>query len=119
MQSTKRPASTATSRRQAVRSGLLAGGAMFVGGLAKDAHASDSTYSDSLSKGDIAILRFLAAAEIIEIDRWVQCAELGGIASTANYAYRAALSNLGSDGPQYITSNTLDEQSHADFLNAY
>jgi hypothetical protein len=33
--------------------------------------------------------------------------------------YQAALSNLDSDGPQYITSNTLDEVSHANFLNAY
>ena len=119
MQSTKESAGTATSRRQVVRGGLLAGGAMFVGGLAKSAHASDSTYSDSLPEGDIAILRFLAAAEIIESDLWVQYAELGGIADTANNAYRVALSNLDSDGPQYITSNTLDEQSHADFLNAY
>jgi hypothetical protein len=29
------------------------------------------------------------------------------------------LSNLDSDGPQYISSNTLDEVSHATFLNAY
>jgi hypothetical protein len=29
------------------------------------------------------------------------------------------LSNLDGDGPQYITSNTLDEVSHATFLNAY
>ena len=33
--------------------------------------------------------------------------------------YQTALSNLDSDGPQYITSNTLDEVSHANFLNAY
>jgi hypothetical protein len=33
--------------------------------------------------------------------------------------YQIALSNLDSDGPQYITSNTLDEMSHAAFLNAY
>jgi len=30
-----------------------------------------------------------------------------------------ALSNLDGDGPQYIASNTLDEVSHATFLNAY
>jgi hypothetical protein len=34
-------------------------------------------------------------------------------------AYQAALSNLDSDGPQYITSNTLDEMSHAIFLNGF
>src|ERR1700691_2549749 len=34
-------------------------------------------------------------------------------------SYQAALSNLDTDGPQYITSNTNDEISHATFLNAY
>ena len=34
-------------------------------------------------------------------------------------SYQAALSNLDGDGPQYITSNTNDEISHATFLNAY
>jgi hypothetical protein len=33
--------------------------------------------------------------------------------------YQGALMNLDGDGPQYITSNTLDEVSHAEFLNAY
>ncbi|MFY9936830.1 MAG: hypothetical protein WAK33_08170, partial [Silvibacterium sp.] len=33
--------------------------------------------------------------------------------------YQAALSNLDGDGPQYITSNTIDEISHATFLNGY
>jgi len=33
--------------------------------------------------------------------------------------YQVALSNLDPDGPQYITSNTADEVSHATFLNAY
>ena len=81
-----------------------------------------------LSEGDAAILRFLAAAELIEADLWIQYAELGGIGNnppvevgpnpTLN-AYQSALSNLDGDGPQYITSNTLDEVSHATFLNAY
>jgi hypothetical protein len=34
-------------------------------------------------------------------------------------AYQAALSNLDTDGPQYIASNTLDEMSHAIFLNGF
>jgi hypothetical protein len=82
----------------------------------------------TLGRGDIAILRFLAAAELIEADLWIQYAELGGIgdnppievdpSQTLN-AYQSALSNLDTDGPQYISSNTLDEMSHADFLNAY
>ena len=35
--------------------------------------------SGPLNSGDIAILRFLAAAELIESDLWIQYAELGGI----------------------------------------
>lgn len=85
-------------------------------------------YGPRIGEGDAAILRFLAVAELIETDLWIQYAELGGIGNnrpievdpneTLN-PYQAALSNLDSDGPQYITSNTLDEMSHANFLNAY
>jgi hypothetical protein len=121
-------------RRSFMKSGLLAGGAATVGaGLlanASSARAQDWKDGGSLDKGDIAILRFLAAAEIIESDLWIQYAELGGIGdnppvevdpnetNTLN-PYQTALSNLDTDGPQYITSNTLDEVSHATFLNAY
>ena len=71
-----------------------------------------------LTKGDVAILRFLAAAEILESDLWTQYNELGGV-NGGNPAYMAALSNLDSDMPQYIADNTDDEISHATFLNAY
>src|ERR1700727_2686589 len=83
-----------------------------------------------LSEGDAAILRFLAAAELIEADLWTQYAELGGIGNDQPIEinpnpnpplnnYQLALSDLDSDGPQYITSNTNDEISHANFINAY
>jgi hypothetical protein len=84
--------------------------------------------SSRLSAGDVAILRFLAAAELIESDLWIQYADLGGIGDLLPIEvnpnenlnpYQGALSNLDSDGPQYISSNTLDEVSHAAFLNAY
>ena len=117
-----------------MKSGLLAGGAATVGAglLANATSAGAQEWNDggSLDRGDIAILRFLAAAELIEADLWTQYAELGGIGdnppveidpnetATLN-PYQAALSNLDSDGPQYISSNTLDEVSHATFLNAY
>ncbi len=74
--------------------------------------------SAQLAAGDVAILRFLAAAELIEADLWVQYAELGGIPE-GNPAYTAALENIDDDMPQYITDNTGDELSHAAFLNAY
>jgi len=74
--------------------------------------------SRGVTAGDIAILRFLAAAELIETDLWQQYNELGGV-NGGNSAYMAALSNLDSDMPQYISDNTDDEVSHARFLNAY
>src|ERR1700722_16926420 len=74
--------------------------------------------SNSLNTGDTAILRFLAAAEILETDLWTQYEELGGV-NGGNAAYIAALQNLDGDMPQYITDNTDDELSHDQFLNAY
>ncbi len=74
--------------------------------------------SAGIGEGDVAILRFLAAAELIESDLWSQYNELGG-AGGGNPAYVAALSNLDADMPQYISDNTDDELSHARFLNAY
>jgi hypothetical protein len=68
-----------------------------------------------LNPGDAAILRFLAAAELIEADLWTQYAELRGIGKNPPVEidpnqsmnnYQIALSNLDSDGPQYIASNT-------------
>jgi hypothetical protein len=74
--------------------------------------------STAITAGDAAILRFLAAVELIESDLWVQYNELGGVKG-GNSAYMAALSNLDADMPQYISDNTDDELSHAAFLNAY
>jgi hypothetical protein len=125
---TRRP----VDRRYFMKSGLLASGAATVGvGLLANensARAQDRDADGRLDAGDVSILRFLAAAELIEADLWTQYAELGGIGDnlpievnpnqTPN-SYQAALSNLDSDGPQYITSNTLDEVSHATFLNGY
>ncbi len=118
------------NRRSFMRSGVLAGGVALGAGLLNkgtSAFAQDSN-SGRLTKGDAAILRFLAAAELIESDLWTQYAELGGIGTNPPIevdpnqslnSYQLALSNLDSDGPQYIASNTLDEVSHAAFLNAY
>lgn len=79
----------------------------------------------SLSKGDAAILRFLAAAEIIESDLWQQYNELGGIqddevpGGSGSPEYTAALKMLDGDMDQYIHDNTDDELSHWHFINAY
>jgi hypothetical protein len=122
----KRP----VNRRSFMKSGLLAGGAAVGAGLLAKEPSARAQESGYLNSGDAAILRFLAAAEIIESDLWQQYADLGGIGNNQPIEvnpnptpplnpYQVALSNLDSDGPQYITSNTLDEVSHANFLNAY
>ncbi|MGB2602238.1 MAG: hypothetical protein WBC78_01495 [Candidatus Sulfotelmatobacter sp.] len=126
------PTRRAANRRSFLKSSMIAGAAATVGAgiLSRGipAFAQGSSSSSSLSKGDIAILRFLAAAELIESDLWTQYAELGGIGKLQPIEvspneklnpYQTALSNLDSDGPQYIASNTLDEVSHAEFINAY
>lgn len=112
------------NRRGFMTSGMIAAGAATAGTLlpvsARTAFAQNlSGASTSLTKGDIAILRFLAAAELIESDLWQQYTELGGVTEGAQNNYQLALQFLDGDGSQYITSNTIDEISHATFLNAY
>jgi hypothetical protein len=106
-------------RRSFLKSIGIAGATLSAGALlAGESSAQTSHSSQSLSKGDAALLRFAAAAELIEADLWQQYNELGGVQG-GNPAYIAALSNLDGDMPQYIADNTDDELSHAAFLNAY
>jgi hypothetical protein len=78
-----------------------------------------------LARGDVAILQFLAAAEIVESDLWQQYNELAGIqdgevpGGSGNPAYTEAVSVLDEDMDQYIHDNTDDEFSHVAFINAY
>jgi hypothetical protein len=94
--------------------------------LMTEGKAQATPTTGKLSKGDAALLRFAAWAEIVESDLWVQYNELGGETApndgppnVGNALYKLALQNLDSDMPQYITDNTDDELSHAAFLNAY
>ena len=78
-----------------------------------------------LTRGDAAMLRFAAAAEILETDFWVQYNELAGIQDSeepdgsGNPLFTAALAVLDSDMAQYVHDNTDDEFTHQNFLNAY
>ena len=80
---------------------------------------------DIITVGDVAILRFLAAAEILETDLWQQYNELGGIqdselpGGSGSKLYTLALTQLDGDMPQYIHDNTEDELTHEEFINAY
>ena len=128
----KKPA----GRRAFMKKGLAAAGTATVGaglltsGLSvfgQDPEEGPEEHSGRLTKGDAAILRFLAAAELIESDLWVQYNELGGIqdkerpelGGTGNPTYTAAIQKLDMDMPQYIHDNTEDELTHADFINTY
>jgi hypothetical protein len=108
-------------RRSFLKGLGIAGVALSAGGLATaNARAATSSAGNKkLSKGDVAILKLLAAAELVEADLWQQYAELGGASNGVQNPYQLAFQNLDGDGPQYVSSNTLDEQSHAAFLNAY
>src|SRR5438034_4149561 len=121
----------AINRRSFVKNGLTAAGVATVGaGLLADsssvlAEEGPEEHSGRLTPGDAALLRFAAAAEILETDFWVQYNELGGIQDSEVPGgsgipdYTAALGVLDSDMAQYIHDNTDDEFTHQNFLNAY
>jgi len=103
-------------RRLGLGAALLAPGAALLTGSGRALAAGKG--GQKLTRGDVAILQLLAAAEIIEADLWQQYNELGGVDSP-NSGYTAALQILDGDQLQYISDNTDDENSHAAFLNAY
>src|SRR6185503_2473004 len=68
-----------------------------------------------ITRSDAAILRFLAAAEILETDLWQQYTEFANL----DGPFADALETIDDDMPTYVTQNTADEFSHQDFLNAF
>src|SRR5579864_6870936 len=107
-------------KRRSFLKGLGLAGATLSAGplLTTRGIAQPSRSRHKLSKGDAALLKFAAWAEVVESDLWTQYAELGAVDGN-NAAYQLALQNLDGDMPQYIRDNTDDELSHAAFLNAY
>src|SRR5258707_13597720 len=118
-------AGAATSRRTFLRTGLVVGAGTVGAGLLATGSPAVARASSSVTTGDVDILRFLAAIEIIESDLWEQYNELGGIqdsevpGGSGNPLYTAALQVLDGDMPQYIHDNTDDEFTHETFINAY
>src|ERR1700750_3062042 len=66
-----------TTRRSLLVRGAVAGAAVGAGGVL--AGVSHAFASHGLTRKDADILRFLAAAELIETDLWQQYNELAGI----------------------------------------
>ncbi|MDP9248320.1 MAG: hypothetical protein M3O95_09575, partial [Candidatus Dormibacteraeota bacterium] len=87
--------------------------------------ATQAQAANELSTGDVAILKFLSALEIIETDLWQQYNELGGVqdaevpGGSGSTPYINKLLDLDGDMPQYIHDNTEDEFTHFTFINAY
>lgn len=137
----KLPRQSGVNRRSFLRNTVVAGAAVTMAAGLGDGIPSalaQQTQSGSITSGDAAILSFLAAAEIIESDLWLQYAELGGFQGNelptlasqqipgypatptgGNTNYTKALSQLDGDMPQYIHDNTEDELTHETFINAY
>ena len=96
---TERPERVTNRRRFIAGAGLTGLTVLGVGSLSA---APAAFGAGNLSTGDAAILRFLAAAEILETDLWQQYNELCGIQDhevphgTGNKAFTKALSQLDS-----------------------
>ena len=127
----------AVQRRSFLKGMGVAGVALSAGAVLPAALGAEEK-SGSLTKGDAAILRFLAAAEIIESDLWLQYQELGGVQDDevsklasqlipgypaqptgGNSLYMTDLIPLDGDMSQYIHDNTEDELTHEVFINKY
>lgn len=125
-------------RRSFLKGIGMAGATLTAGALLTAELKAETSTSRSITKGDADILRFLAAAEIIESDLWLQYQELGGtqddevstLASKlipgypakptgGNELYMDDLEPLDEDMSQYIHDNTEDELTHEVFINAY
>jgi hypothetical protein len=125
-------------RRRSFLKGLGVAGAALSAGALLGVEAEAQSSSGAITQGDAAILRFLAAAEIIESDLWLQYQEFLGVQDNevstiasqqipgypaqptgGNAAFTTQILKLDGDMSQYIHDNTEDELSHETFINAY
>src|SRR5713101_8807241 len=111
------------SRRSFLGKSLAVGAGTIGAGLLASTRTAKA--SVALTSGDAALLRFAAAAEILETDFWVQYNELGGVqdnevpGGSGNEPYNRALAVLDEDWDHHIHDNTEDEFTHFTFINAY
>lgn len=118
-ESEERPQESGMGRRSFLGASLMTGaaallpmaGALMGGSLPAFAQEGGG----APTAGDIAILKFLAAAELIEDDLWSQYCEL----AVSNPDYRLALRRIDISLPAYICQDRDDERSHANLINAY
>jgi hypothetical protein len=124
IQSDTVPGRHGRNRRSFMKGVGVAGVALSAAALLPKILSADD-HTGGITSGDAAILRFLAAAEIIETDIWQQYNELAGIqddevpGGSGNPLFTLAVQQLDGDMDQYIHDNTEDELSHEVFINAY
>src|SRR6266576_376854 len=123
LESRGKPRKSSISRRSFLGKSLAVGAGTIGVGLLTGPRTAEAR--GGLTSGDAALLRFAAAAEILEADFWIQYNELGGVqdpevpGGTGNPDYTQAIEVLDEDMPIYIHDNTDDEITHHQFLNAY
>ena len=103
-------------RRAFMKSMAFGGAALLpVASAVADHDKKEHANGHGITDRDADILRFLAAAEILETDLWQQYTEF----ANQDGPYVEALETIDDDMPTYVTQNTNDEFSHQDFLNAF
>ncbi len=101
------------NRRSFLQGGITAGIATVGAGLFRGQARAERT-DGALSSGDIAILKFLAAVELVEDDLWGQYSLL----AVNNPGFNRALKNIDPSLVRYNVDIQRDEHSHGFFINA-
>ncbi len=113
LESRAKPSKSSISRRSFLGKSLAVGAGTIGAGLLTSIRTAEA--SGGLTPGDAALLRFAAAAEILEADFWIQYNELGGIqddevpGGSGNPDYTEALEVIEDEMGDYIHDNTDDE----------
>src|SRR5271156_6884118 len=105
------------NRRSFFKSTAVGAAALAIPGFAlfDSAKPAFAGSAPTLTPGDVAVLKFLAAAELVETDLWGQYSEL----ANDNPEFRRALQQIKHTLPDYVTGDFNDERSHASFINPF
>lgn len=110
------PAGDTTSRRSFLATASLASAGVAAATLLGSASRAQAQPAGGvIPQGDVAILKFLAAAELVEDDLWQQYCEL----AVNNSQFREALQRIDPSLPRYVCDDRDDERSHAELINAF
>lgn len=94
---------------------IAAGPLMNENALAQAVGGFGAIDKSKITTGDIAMLKFLAAAELVEADLWAQYCEL----AVGNEGFNEALRRIDPSLVRYICDDGRDELSHANLINGF